>query len=153
MIVAAIVLAASSSRLRRIRAWAGVASVLFAVTLALLGVGVISSGFVADYIQAPSANDPIPADASSLARGKQIYQANCMACHGVSGRGDGPASTGLQPPPADLRAHMGAGHSDGQVFEWLSNGIPNSAMPGFGNRLSENDRWNVINYIRSFANQ
>ncbi|HVO71046.1 MAG TPA: CopD family protein, partial [Aggregatilineaceae bacterium] len=151
LIVAGIVLGVSAPRFRRIGEWARVLSILFAVTIGLVGAGIISSGFVAGYVQASTVNNPVPADTASLARGQQFYQTLCSACHGVAGRGDGPASAGLQPPPADLRVHMAAGHTDGQLFEWISNGIPNTAMPAFGSRLSENDRWNVINYLRLFA--
>ncbi len=96
--------------------------------------------------------NPIPADAQSLAAGKAIYDSRCAACHGDTGRGDGPAGVRLVPRPADLRIHMAAGHTDGQLFYWVSYGVPGSAMPAWRNDLSEADRWNIINYIRTFAN-
>ncbi len=48
---------------------------------------------------------------------------------------------------------MAAGHTDGQLFDWVSNGVAGTAMRGFGNELSAEERWQVINYIRSFASQ
>jgi hypothetical protein len=48
---------------------------------------------------------------------------------------------------------MAAGHTDGELYNWLSKGVPGTAMPGFEGQLSETDRWHVINYIRGFAPQ
>jgi mono/diheme cytochrome c family protein len=42
-------------------------------------------------------------------------------------------------------------HTDGQLLEWITNGFPNSAMPAFGDSYSEEDRWHVINHIRTLA--
>lgn len=95
--------------------------------------------------------DPIPPDAQSLAQGKEVYEDHCAACHGESGRGDGPAGARLIPPPADLRVHMAAGHTDGQLFYWVTYGEAGTAMPAWGNLLTEDQRWDVINYIRTFA--
>jgi mono/diheme cytochrome c family protein len=39
-------------------------------------------------------------------------------------------------------------HSDGQLFEWISNGFPGSVMPAFRESLSEDERWHIINYLR-----
>ncbi len=80
-----------------------------------------------------------------------MFGANCMVCHGQTGAGDGPAAASLNPKPANLRVHMAAGHTDGQLFEWISQGIDGTAMPAFEGRLSEQQRWDAINYIRTFA--
>ncbi len=97
---------------------------------------------------------PFPPDAASIARGKQVYDAAvCAACHGVTGRGDGPNAPTLRPRPADFRVHMAAGHTDGELYTWVSKGVPGTSMQGYENQLSEADRWHVINYIRGFAPQ
>jgi mono/diheme cytochrome c family protein len=72
-------------------------------------------------------------------------------CHGSDGRGDGPLASTLRPRPADLRVHMAMGHTDGQLFDFVTDGLPGTAMSAFGQRLSEVERWHVINYIRGFA--
>jgi mono/diheme cytochrome c family protein len=95
--------------------------------------------------------NPIPATIPSLAIGERIYRQNCEACHGVIGAGDGPAAAGLQPRPVDLRVHVAAGHSDGFFFYWISEGFRGTAMPAFKNRLSIEERWHVVNFIRTFA--
>jgi mono/diheme cytochrome c family protein len=96
--------------------------------------------------------NPIPASAESIARGQALYPQYCAECHGVSGRGDGPVGLGLNPPPADLTEHAVVGaHPDGQLFEWISQGIPNSAMPAFEEEIPEEERWNLVNFIRQLA--
>jgi copper transport protein len=95
--------------------------------------------------------NPVPADGASLARGQQVYFANCAACHGVTGRGDGPAGRTLRPRPADFRVHMAAGHTDRQLFDWITRGVEDTPMPAFGAILSEQEQWDSINYIRTFA--
>ncbi|HVN55435.1 MAG TPA: copper resistance protein CopC [Anaerolineaceae bacterium] len=96
--------------------------------------------------------NPFPAEAASIASGLAVYQRNCSSCHGVTGNGNGPLATGLNPPPADLTKHAAIGiHTDGQLFRWISDGYPNSAMPAFANSLTEKQRWDLVNYIRTLA--
>jgi copper transport protein len=96
--------------------------------------------------------NPVTPGASSIQAGQALYQANCLACHGPQGRGDGPIGLTLNPRPADLTQHAVPGvHTDGQLFLWISNGYPNSVMPGFSDKLSETDRWNLVNYMRTLA--
>ena len=95
---------------------------------------------------------PIPPTSDSVLRGAELYQVHCAACHGVSGRGDGPVGLTLRLPPADLSQHAVPGvHSDGQLFEWISRGYPGSVMPAFEDQLSEQDRWHLVNFIRTLA--
>jgi mono/diheme cytochrome c family protein len=100
---------------------------------------------------ARSLKNPFVPDTASLERGRAVYEQNCVSCHGEAGRGDGPLAASLRPRPADFRVHMAAGHTDGELFTWLSKGVPGTAMPAFQDQIPENDRWHVINYIRGFA--
>ena len=109
------------------------------------------------FIQTPSSAladpiNPVMPDQASISAGMTLYEHNCLACHGPTGKGDGPAGLTLNPRPADLSIHAVPGvHTDGQLFDWISNGFPNSAMPAFGAKLSDTDRWNLVNYIRTLA--
>jgi mono/diheme cytochrome c family protein len=137
----------ASRRRRRIMRWAAPLAA-FAI---IAGGGLTVQG--ARAIAAVNVRNPIPATAESIDRGQQIYMENCASCHGVSGRGDGPAGLSLVPRPADFRIHLQAGHTDAQLFDWISNGFPGSAMPAWKGTLSDEDRWNVLNYIQSAYGQ
>jgi copper transport protein len=128
-----------------------------AASLLVVGIGLYVGARSISGAGLPSSNadrrNPYPPDQASLAIGKRIYDAQCAACHGDTGRGDGPAATALRPPPADLRVHMAAGHTDGQLYDWIANGFPGTAMPAWKDQLSDEQIWHAINYIRSFAPQ
>ncbi len=97
--------------------------------------------------------NPIPATPESLARGAWVYQAHCASCHGVDGHGDGPRAASLSRRPVDFWVHFGSGHMhpDGRLFFWITDGMPGTEMPAFGDRLSERERWDVINFLKTFT--
>jgi putative copper resistance protein D len=74
---------------------------------------------------------------------------NCVVCHGARGRGDGPAVSSLKVPPANLTAAHVLDHSEGDLFWWLTAGIPESGMPTYTDTLSEGERWDLINWVRT----
>ncbi len=122
-----------------------------APALALFAVG----AFVFYQLPASASTglvNPITPNADSVARGKALFEANCVPCHGESGKGDGPVGLTLHPRPADLTLHAVPGvHTDGQLYEWVTNGFPGSVMPAFSSRLTNDERWDLINYIRTLA--
>ncbi len=91
--------------------------------------------------------------ATTIVAGAALFPAHCAACHGKQGRGDGLAAHNNAPSAADLAAPHLWMHSDGELFWWLSHGIDGPrgrlVMPGFANALSEDDRWDLIDYIRA----
>ena len=90
--------------------------------------------------------NPIKSDAASIDRGKKTYFQNCASCHGAKAMGDGPAAAALTPKPANL-AMMSGMHPDGD-FAWkIANG--RGAMPAWKNTLSENQIWELVNYLKS----
>lgn len=98
---------------------------------------------------ADAVKNPVPAAAESIARGKQIYEKNCLACHGDTGKGDGPAAAALQTRPGDLGDPEMWKRSDGNLFYKITAG--RGSMKGFATKLSDAQRWDVVNYIRTFA--
>jgi putative copper resistance protein D len=93
----------------------------------------------------------VPYQALSVASGVALYREHCATCHGVGGQGDGPAGAGLPRRPADLTAPHTGQHTAGDLFWWVTHGIPAAGMPGFGARLAEEDRWDLINFLRALA--
>ena len=93
----------------------------------------------------------VPYAAASIVQGEELYRAHCQACHGVAGYGDGPAAAGLPRPPADLTAQHAADHTAGDLFWWVTHGIPGSGMPGFADQISPEARWDVINFVRALG--
>lgn len=124
------------------------AGALPAFLLVILGVITFMTPPAATNGQA----NPVLPDARSVAAGQALFSNYCVPCHGETGKGDGPLGLTLNPRPADLTYHAIAGiHTDAQLFEWISNGFPGSRMPAFKARLSDTDRWNLVNFIRTLA--
>ena len=92
--------------------------------------------------------NPYPPTPESLEAGAATYAQVCQTCHGAGGRGDGPAAVGLPPPPADLIIHVPL-HGDADLFRFIRDGIPNTAMAPQGGVLAEAQIWHVVNYIRT----
>lgn len=91
-------------------------------------------------------HNPIATTVSSIERGQRIFAATCATCHGQQGRGDGPAAAALNPKPADLVV-MAPQHTDGD-FAWrIATG--RGAMPAWQNVLSEEQIWDVVNYLKA----
>ncbi len=91
---------------------------------------------------------PIPASAPSIARGRDVYRAQCTGCHGETGRGDGAAAAGLHPPPVSLSDPQVMGAvSRLDVYRRVLLGVAGTAMPSFERTLSEDDRWAVAAFV------
>lgn len=92
--------------------------------------------------------NPVPADAASIARGAELFNVTCTACHGTSGTGNGPVAAFLQTKkPADLTSPAIQFLSDGAIFMVISNGF--GFMPPLNENLTVRERWDVVNYIRT----
>ena len=98
--------------------------------------------------------NPVAATPASVAVGAAAYATHCAACHGATGRGDGAlaaAAAAYGPRPSNLADPTWQhGGSDGEIFTAIRDGIgPDFAMDAFGDRLSEADIWNLVNFLRS----
>jgi high-affinity iron transporter len=97
----------------------------------------------------PNVIEQLPTRAPSLERGAVVFRERCAACHGESGRGDGPKAKTLEgPPPANLAdpTTMG-GTTLLEIFRRISIGVPGTAMPEFAEDIPLEDRWAVAAYV------
>jgi mono/diheme cytochrome c family protein len=100
---------------------------------------------------AAARKNPIAATPASVQRGGELYVIYCTPCHGSGGKGDGPVSTKFV-PPADLsNADLQKGRTDGYWQSYLSAG--GAVMPSYAEALSAEERWHVVNYLRTLAKQ
>lgn len=107
--------------------------------------------------------NPVAATPATLQQGQVLYQVNCAVCHGATGLGDGPLkqrleAAGYPRPPADLTISGAvAGSEGGLAFLVITNGFAGAfglpsdqfLMPPFGKLLTAEDRWTLVNYLRS----
>jgi len=99
--------------------------------------------------------NPVPSSAESIAKGKELYmertKGNCVFCHGETGAGNEANMPRLRRKPADLtnKERMTA-MTDGEVYWKITKGIT-GIMPAGEKRMTEEERWNVVNYVRTLA--
>jgi mono/diheme cytochrome c family protein len=84
----------------------------------------------------------------NLARGKNLYEKYCLACHGPQGRGDG--ATQFDPPVADLTSSEVLMKPDSRLLKSIHEGRPNTAMDAWKSALSEKAIRDVLAYILTF---
>ncbi|MDF1563647.1 MAG: c-type cytochrome [Deltaproteobacteria bacterium] len=88
----------------------------------------------------------------SVARGKKVFAMRCYGCHGRRGDGKGPNAPDMLPRPRELTSTSFMGHVDDmRLFESITYGIVGTGMPPW-DYLPENQRWDLVNFIRSISN-
>jgi mono/diheme cytochrome c family protein len=103
------------------------------------------------YLDDPAAAvNPVPADAVSLQRGAVLFSLNCGVCHGTGGQGDGPVTAfwqGGKRLPPNLTQDYIDGLPDAILYGIIHDGL--GGMPPLRENLTERERWDVVNYVRS----
>lgn len=93
----------------------------------------------------------VPTQQPDSALAKQLYANNCIACHGVEGKGDGPAAKGLDPTPTNFHDNQRAAQrSLFGLYNTITLGVNGTAMRPFG-QLSDHERWSLAFYVGSLT--
>ena len=129
--------------------------ILFASLLALICIVLVYAAFQKDRPwvvpeEVKRLKNPIAPTESTLKAAKGIYMDECAECHGERGKGDGPKAMMHTPAPADLTdAGQMNSVTDGEIFYQISEG--KKPMPSFKKRLTEDERWELVLFVRSFS--
>jgi len=103
---------------------------------------------------------PAMAKTGNAEKGEQIYGKRCLGCHGADGDGLSPAAKRLNPPPRDFASGMykikttgfdDIVPNDEDIFRMIRDGMPGTAMPGWSDVLSDQDMWDLVAYVKTFA--
>lgn len=125
-----------------------IASGIFVV--AVLG-GIIFANTRSEWVAPPETREqknPVPANEASIAAGKAIFMDKCVNCHGEKGDGEGSEADMYDVKPADFANPAIAKETDGELFWKITTG--RKPMPSFKGKLSEDERWQAIDFIRTF---
>jgi mono/diheme cytochrome c family protein len=98
---------------------------------------------------ANSVKNPVKSDAVSIKDGKELYIKNCKSCHGDAGKGDGTKAGNLDIFAGDFSTAEFKKKTDGELFWKMTEG--RKPMPTFSKKLTDTERWSIINYVRTFA--
>lgn len=101
---------------------------------------------------ATNLKNPTGNDKESLMIGKSLYDKHCRSCHGKSGLGDGPKAAELDTPSGDFTLPEFQDQTDGELFWKTTEGRDD--MPTFEKKIpNDEDRWLIVNYMRTFAEE
>ena len=106
--------------------------------------------------EAKALTSPLPDAPEIVEKGKALYhgKGTCFNCHGKDGSGNGMAAVGLDPSPRNFQHHGFWRHrTEGEIFWVIKHGSPGSAMIGFGDQLTDEEIWSIIQYERGFARE
>ena len=93
--------------------------------------------------------NPLKENPDAVKAGKKLYKQQCAICHGVTGKGDGVAGMTLTPRPASFHSERVRNETDGALFWKITYGNP--PMAAYKDVLTEEQRWQLVNYIRSLS--
>ena len=147
-----LILAAGAMQLGQLRNWGfkrliGVPGLLLASGLAIALPPLAIQAYPETY-RRPS----VPFDVISITNGAALFNQHCVECHGHQGMGNGIKSRTLSTKLPDLliEPHT-TEHTPGDFYNWISYGMVNTDMPGYAEKISEEDRWDLVNYVHALS--
>ena len=148
--VALLVLAGGTVALGRTKRWETKWRIAIPVALAACALALALPPLAVPAYPETYRKTPVPFDAISVANGATLFAGNCVACHGPQAKGNGVEAKRFAKPPVDLLTEPHTAlHTAGDFFHWLTYGIPGAGMPEFSDELSEEDRWDVVNFLHA----
>ncbi|HWZ42873.1 MAG TPA: cytochrome c [Candidatus Saccharimonadales bacterium] len=90
--------------------------------------------------------NPYTPNPKTLEEGKQLFRTYCQVCHGPEGKGDGPISSKIPPPPAYQSARL-MEFPQGRIFYVITLGT--GKMPSYSAQLSADERWKIVTYVHT----
>ena len=90
--------------------------------------------------------NPLARSETVIAAGQDVYRRACQSCHAASGKGDTPAASAFSHRPSDFTKGF-KGQTDGELFWKITKG--GGPMPGYETTLTDEQRWQVIHYLRT----
>ncbi|MGA2419974.1 MAG: cytochrome c [Candidatus Acidiferrum sp.] len=128
--------------------------ILFAAVLTLAAISIVLAAREKHTWNIPDEakqrKNPLQSSPEALQAAREVYLDNCAQCHGERGGGDGPEAKMYDPLPADLsNFKFNSGLTDGEIFYQISEG--KKPMPSFKLRFTEEQRWQLVLLVRSFA--
>lgn len=99
-----------------------------------------------------TARNPFPFTEEVLAVGEAAYQTHCYVCHGADGSGQGPVTgPGRFPLQQSIVGPATVARSDGYIYGIIR--VGRGLMPAYGARISYDERWYIVNYVRHLQQQ
>ena len=95
--------------------------------------------------------NPLKPTPESIAMGKERFATFCVPCHGPEAKGGvtGPVAVKFVPPPDLTNAALQGGRTDGYWHSYIM--VGGAVMPAYGEALSSNEAWSIVNYLRTLA--
>jgi copper resistance protein D len=145
-----LIVAGSTIVLGRKKQWAALWRIAIPAVLGSLGLAGTFYPIAVQSYPETYRKTPVPFDAISIANGAELFTANCIPCHGPQAKGNGVLAKTLPKQPVDLltEPHT-AMHTAGDFFHWLTYGRFNGIMPAFGEKFSEEERWDLLNFLHA----
>lgn len=92
--------------------------------------------------------NPLSGSAEILEIGRAKFDIYCAVCHGAEGKGDGTVAKKMSIQVPSLVSDKARGYNDGRIFHIITDG--QGVMSSYAYQITnENDRWAIVNYIRS----